>query len=297
MKPNPAPAWVNRNLNRYWAQIGNAAPVREGRAVMPIVHKQTKRGKKTFEELGCGHYGCVIQSTHDGIVFKLTSDESEAAFVSAACSIGEFPYGIVRYYKIAEVPERHRGRRVFALWREEASLIGFPMQIWSPGAVTDAYMRRSWKELLDSLDSFKKSANHVRQYVRKAKDKIRALGLIEEKKDYAWRVTRDGSEHAIQRARGAERAAIALQFCEDTAEVMEHTHQSDQIGGALSFYIEQGILLADVHANNVGVITRPPSQEYDDWHGVNAITDPGHMVPLDPRWLDVEVSTLLDESG
>jgi hypothetical protein len=85
---------------------------------------------------------------------------------------------------------------------------------------------------------------------------------------------------------------VSLQRCEDLSEEMENTYTADTIGGALSFYLEQGMLLADVHANNVGVATRPPGEGYDDWHAVNVITDPGHMVPISPKWLNVEVRQL-----
>jgi hypothetical protein len=288
MKPNPAPTWVNRILNSYWDQLLAAAPTRS-RKVMPVIDKQTQRGKMTFEELGCGHYGCVIKSTEDGIVFKLTSDASEAAFVAAACKLGHFPYGIVRYYNIVEIPETYRGRRVFALWREEAGLIGFPLQTMERGAVTSDYIRSAWKELLKHLEEFKKQANIVRSYVTKAKDKERALTLIANEKDFSWQFSRGDSAYAL---RGAQRAAVALQLCQDIAEIMEHTYASDQIGGALAYYLDNGILLADVHANNVGVATRAPNDDYDDWHGVNVITDPGHMVPLQDRWLAVRIKAI-----
>jgi len=45
------------------------------------------------------------------------------------------------------------------------------------------------------------------------------------------------------------------------------------VGQALDFYLERGLLLADVHANNVGEVTR------DGYHGpILVITDPGHLV-------------------
>jgi hypothetical protein len=179
---------------------------------------------------------------------------------------------------------------VFALWREEAGLIGFPLQTMVPGAVTDQYIRSRWKELLNNLHRFKTHAAIVRNYVHKAKNKGAALARVKALEDFAWRFTRD--QAIMMHLRGAERAAVSLRHCEDIAEIMEHTAESDQIGEALSFYIEHGILLADVHANNVGVVTRPPDDEYDDWHGTNVITDPGHMVPLDTKWLEVGVPKL-----
>jgi hypothetical protein len=47
----------------------------------------------------------------------------------------------------------------------------------------------------------------------------------------------------------------------------------DRVGQALSYYLERGLLLTDVHAGNIGKITR-------DGCEVNVITDPGHATDL-----------------
>jgi hypothetical protein len=277
-------------LSAHWDAIEKVAPKVDGSPVMPKTVKRTRRGRRSFEELGCGYYGCVIESSSDSnLVFKLTSDASEAAFVSAALDIGDLPDGMIRYDSIIELPEKYRRRRVFAIWREEASMIGFPMLVWQYGAVTDRYTREAWKELLRLLDLFLSHAAIVRNYVKKASDKVKALGAIKEREDFAWRFTRDAR---AARLHGADRAAVSLQHCEDVADEMYNTFSADTIGGALSFYMKRGLLLADVHANNVGVATRPPDEHYDDWHAMSVITDPGHMVPLDPKWLDVKVPQL-----
>jgi predicted GIY-YIG superfamily endonuclease len=162
--------------------------------------------------------------------------------------------------------------------------------VYQHGAVTSDYTRRAWKELLKNLEGFQKQANVVRNYIHTAKDKEAALDRVAKLKDWAWKAA--GSEGMIMRARGAEKAAIAVRQAQSLAEEMAHTYASDAIGGAMDFYIDEGILLADVHANNVGVVTRPPDENYDDWHGINVITDPGHMVPLDPKWLNVRIKKI-----
>jgi hypothetical protein len=48
------------------------------------------------------------------------------------------------------------------------------------------------------------------------------------------------------------------------------------VGEALAHYLENGILLADVHSNNLGL----------DSEGEVLITDPGHAVEFHPRWAD-----------
>jgi len=82
---------------------------------MPVTASVTKRGRRTFKEFGCGHYGCVFPTTVDNMVFKLTSDASEAAFVATALKLPDWPDGMIRYHRIVELSgEKHRRRRAGA---------------------------------------------------------------------------------------------------------------------------------------------------------------------------------------
>jgi hypothetical protein len=76
-----------------------------------------------------------------------------------------------------------------------------------------------------------------------------------------------------QHLKGDSRLAVALHACEVSAEFMENEPVLDQVGKALAYYLENGILLADVHQNNIGVVRR-------DGYTYNVITDPGHAVDL-----------------
>jgi len=80
---------------------------------------------------------------------------------------------------------------------------------------------------------------------------------------------------AINNYKGAYRLAASWRACAIIAEMMENTYLSDLVGGAFSFYMERGFLLADVHAGNVGRVDR---EDYGP--GIWVITDPGHVVVL-----------------
>ena len=352
---NPAPPWVTKILNRNWDAIKRASPVVRRKRAFPQPASVSKRGKMTFEELGCGHYGCVILTPASvpaakmkqlderakalvyempvhhpeleaptGVVFKLTSDESEAAFVAAACSLaasdpaqsklvnGGFPEGMVRYFKIVQLDEIHRGRRVFGIWREEAYQIGFaldpPRRDWFPfrwldgtsdefdarreaGVLRANYVRYERIQLAKYLDTFRMQAAKTRDYIKKAKDPAAAIARLRGLDEWAWKFVRnhDWTGHL----RGAEKAAVALQHCRNLAEEMEHTHLSSYIGGALKYYLDHGMLLADVHGNNIGRVTRPADEEgMYPLNTFNLITDPGHMVPIDVKWLDISVKRI-----
>jgi hypothetical protein len=74
---------------------------------------------------------------------------------------------------------------------------------------------------------------------------------------------------------------------EIVAAEITRTGAAPLVGPALGFYLQHGILLADVHFGNLGEIVLPGSTKWE-----LVITDPGHMVPLDKKWLHVKVPQL-----
>ena len=118
MRANPP--WANRILNENWKTIEKEV----GRASwMPKIAEGSSK-KRTFAELGCGHYGCVFATSEPGLVFKISTDSSEIDFVKAAIKLGDWPTGIVRYHAVLDVEGSHRKRQAFVVWREEAFDIG-----------------------------------------------------------------------------------------------------------------------------------------------------------------------------
>ena len=147
------PPWSDKILTKHWA----ALEARVGAAWMPVAvaeHKglaavrrrlpyaqdaeramleerisKLERRKKNlgFREYGCGHYGCVMPTATPGLVIKVTTDATEAAFVAAYLSMPprERPAGIVPYHRIIAIrSESHMKRPVFVLWRDEAQHVG-----------------------------------------------------------------------------------------------------------------------------------------------------------------------------
>lgn len=76
--------WVDRAANSVWSRIVAASPKP---AWVPL--HTTSRGKVKVEELGCGHYGCVMPTDDPEVVCKITSDATEAVFIAAAMTLGE----------------------------------------------------------------------------------------------------------------------------------------------------------------------------------------------------------------
>jgi len=275
MQPNPP--WVDALLRKHGAALAAYA----GQPMPSPV------GRK-YEELGCGHYGCVLALPTEGLVLKVTSDPSEAAFVAAYLQIGHQHPGVVRYDRIVELPETYRRRRTFAIWRQEAFHVGKVARMYD-APWRERYIGRydrTIREFKDLLELFKSHASGIRTTVASATDPTKLLADAARLEEWAWKVFSDGMMLSLHH-KPAQRVAFKRRQLEVIAEEMGSTHAGSYIGEAFQFYLEQGILLADVHLNNVGEVTPP---DFSSW--ILAITDPGHMVPLDPKWLRVEIPQL-----
>jgi hypothetical protein len=263
--------WIDRSMKTVWERVVAASPRREwAPRLLP--------GKKfSLEEYGCGLYGCVFPTSDPSVVCKLTSDPTEAVFIAAALSIGTFPDGIVKYYGVYRIPgEEYEGRPLFVLWREEATKIG---------------EARSKENVAKNLYSFKAIASDVRNDLRRSKD---PFAMVEESKRYeeyalsylsnAGRGLR--SLNPFGKFKGAQRVALELVYLEQLAINMGNEDElAGLIGDALNFYLSEGLLLADVHPGNTGLVEGRAGNSL-------VITDPGQALPLDRKWTSVKVQDL-----
>jgi hypothetical protein len=271
LKDNPP--WADRALWENWDLLEEFAEAND--LPMPL---QPRKGRK-FEELGCGHYGCVLSTESPGIVFKLTSDTTETRFIEHAMSLG-WPEGIVQYHGILELPFTFRRRSVSAIWREEAFDVGNLLH--TSFRPEDAWETRERQRFGRRLAAFLVHAGRVRDALKRSRDRDRLWERAQELQNWAWGIVGIQEAERLERLdlyRGAERVASSWRACEIIAELMEHEHLSDSVGGALGFYLERNILLADVHMGNIGKVHRV--EEWDggrDERDIWVITDPGHTV-------------------
>jgi hypothetical protein len=85
------------------------------------------------------------------------------------------------------------------------------------------------------------------------------------------------------RYRGPQLVSAWLQMWKNVVENMVFSYNFHP-GEALLFYYYHGLLLADVHLNNIGRSFEDPNY----W----VISDPGHAVALSNRWATVSVPEL-----
>lgn len=287
MRANPP--WADRILSRWRVRL-------EGVGFPLPSPTPSRRRVPAYAEYGCGHYGCVYPAS-EGTVFKLTTDASEAAFVVAAMEIASvdkhWPEGMIRYFKIVQLGgESYRRRPVYALHRAEAHDVGF----LSWGAPPE--LRSSWREFETIFTFYLSCANAARKVVVKSKNPLAVVKKASSSERYRTGASneiyaRGGLGDKLIRIRrwappsGAARLRYFADACEELAQAFYNQPVAYLVGGALEYYISAGLLLADVHYGNIGLVELP---DFKDPQPV--ITDPGHMVPLSPRWTEVQVPVL-----
>lgn len=267
---NPLPTWVRKTLREIAPAISRLGPLH-----MPLI-----RGDQEW----CGHYGCVFETGFPDRVMKITSDPAEAQFVVASRQIQK-PRGIVQYYEIFKVPGvTVRGRPVHVLWRQRAERVGELHGRFVYDWREKSRERTDLDEGATALFRFRDFAAEVRAASRQGELKqVREGWKIYEQAPYwgeGMDLWNEPAGPVLRRWRGAQRMAVLLAAAFHNAFFLETSSSFfSLVGEALRHYLEEGILLADVHLNNIGwapVLEEEPS--FEGW----IITDPGHAVFLRP---------------
>lgn len=225
------------------------------------------------QALGCGHYGCVFRTVSPGVVCKVTTDRTEFDFVTFAMTL-PWPAGIVRYYAVMDLQQQYLRRPVFAVWREEAEKVG-----------EHDRSHYAYKQFAREHAIYR----HAAGYVRKHEDRLERL--TERDLEHAWDdvelddgwtrgtdtgVGADGKAPFERMSTPNQRLAAALRLCRISLESMTGTAYGYTVAEALLHYLEHGMLLADVHLQNMGHVMR-------DGVETLVITDPGHSVLMPAR--------------
>lgn len=272
MEPNPP--WAENALLEHWpALVAQVDP-----AWLPTPKPVAAALKRQI--LGCGSYGCVYRTQRPGLVLKVSSDPSEYDFVVRARAL-PWPEGIVRYEAVLDLPAKRRGRPVFAVWREEARAVGQHDQrhyAWRAFyRYHDKYLAAArWLKDRSDLKTWPKhlaGARHHRAWARENVSLDHGDGVVPGAARFGH-LTEPMRTAAVLKTMSLDRAiAVALRICELAFELEGSTAYAYEVGEALGFYLDHGMLLADVHWQNIGTVDRP---DYRD--GLRVITDPGHMV-------------------
>lgn len=278
--------WPDKFITANWEAMRTAVQGRDD--WMPVVRAEGKRGKLILDPpLGCGHYGCVYAtpatiSTEEPVVCKVSSDLSEVNFVRLAMQ-WPWPDGIVRYHAVLDVPGSHRKRSIAVIWREGAEEVG------KHSAGKDDYEKSIRREFDSYHGAYLTAARYIREQSMKPTWAAN-LQAAERLSDWAhrnvgwedgidwsreiWRRKPAEAFFFLKRSRVEHRIAAALKICLNCFQLMGSTNYASQVGEALEYYLDRGVLLADVHLNNIGRVYR---EDYGA-EGLQVITDPGHAI-------------------
>lgn len=121
-KQLPNARWVTRVIADSFSTIqAHARP--EYLPAIDQVHPDRTRLTATLRAYGCGTYGCVIATADEGVVLKLTTDDTEVAFARDIEPSLVVPVS-VEYYLAISTRHVFRDKPVVLLWREAAADVG-----------------------------------------------------------------------------------------------------------------------------------------------------------------------------
>ncbi len=272
------PDWSDAIIKDYCAPLKRAA--RRFELPVPILNDRCEIEARS--ELGEGAYGVVWTTESADCAFKLSTDATEAHFIQTAIDLRKKgladPPGIVDYRAIFSLPVKHDGYQVFAIWREQATHVGLPCEI--------AKSNRSMLRFVDLIQEF---------YT--VSDAAFALAFAEQDHSYEgmaryydWVDERVEIANAIIDKKISTHSSLfakALAKCYRLAiDIEESGEDGRYVGNALRTYFEHGILLCDIHGDNLGTVDRAKCKQ--QW----VVTDPGHALTLSRSMIDVDIPML-----
>jgi hypothetical protein len=260
------PAWLDRVLETTWHDLERRGP--------PLVTLLAS-GKLHAKPYGCGVWGCVLPTSSRGTVLKITNDATEAQFVATLLRTPHLQKpGIVRYYDIVKLPVKRERRDVYAIWREEAYDVGH--------VVSDDIVQGLLRTKEDvELAAFNSDLIEFRTYADRFFDLRHAASwsTVDSIHELAGQaidlvgINDDGEIEYVRVRNVPLKMAVLLQICRVFAAKLTRGAVGSLVGKALGDLMHDGILLCDVHQDNVGYAQRGKKREI-------VITDPGYSTAL-----------------
>jgi hypothetical protein len=261
------------------------------------------QSRKGFKEYGAGHYGVVYPTQKPGIVCKITTDASEAQTVANMMTWNNKPDGIVKYYAVFQFAGSSIKRRpVYILWRDEVQPITLASVDRNRHSFAGPGRGTHDQNMLDLLHYTKWLAHTARMWVKAAmaREWKKSASYKQVWTDIAWARDNDDDFYYDNLTHQMEhgepyyftKRIARLPFRVRMAHVLYALRYGwrDLMAWSYAFYpgqalftcLENDMLLADVHANNV------MKAQDGSWE----ISDPGHMIELSDRYAHVKIPTL-----
>jgi len=302
------PAWTNSAITGHWGRIVKRARELDSEHLAPAQMPSSSVIAREALEYGEGKYGVVFPTGIPGTVAKITSDAMEAEFIQAAMKMASkdgWPTGIVKFDAIYLMDGSHvvkmaggwaQRRPMFFMWREEAYEVGdIAAEHLQLKQATDepeaAFVRRRRIEMtIDRLRQCKTVGQEARAMVESARSDSAQSGsdreirtLLEKAQSRRdWAVNNfdmdwldDPEFYENYDVDGPKHLAILRAAYEVVAKSISRIEVCPEAGKAMHHYCTRGIMLPDIHMNNIGVVERKADR-------IQVITDAGQAIFFDP---------------
>jgi hypothetical protein len=254
---------------------------KEEAAIMATTDEELRQQYGYTPVLGCGSYGCVMATSDPLVVFKITTDESEAKFVSIVKQNGWVLPGLAQYPAIYRIPGmEHDGRPVYILWREAAAAPGIAAMVeWAkPHGIKPSDFYMAGKAIENILTLGREIRGMAIEWYREGLD---PLPMVLE----GYKKFKKGGGSRTSPYPSTKLYAWNLQQLNKVYEIMMDRPYLREMGITLSRLLnDHQLILADVHLDNIGITERSAP----NW----VIIDPGHSVPLTNIYKDIEPEPL-----
>jgi len=192
----PNPAWTTNALADSFEALARLIPPQWMPRLSDVRGGPRNTVVAEFKEHGCGVYGCVLPTNDDGVVLKVTTDSTEAEFASQLAADLVAPI-CVEYYTAAELAAVHKGRKVYALWREAADDVGKVGDVAGDDAAEAVAEQHLCARMVFEAYVKKRPAPYVASLLTQWLDAVHAMELIPELATLASGIRRVWEEQRV----------------------------------------------------------------------------------------------------
>ena len=285
------PPWADKIMYANWKQIATFA--KKNGLPAPTPNLPPSR-KISWREFGCGKWGCAYPTEDPAVVCKLTADMSEAVATVGLAALQGKPGmdGIVQYYGIMPLRGRHAAQgesptSITLIWREGADC-GETLRVQSASAKGKRKldMDASWQLLYNALVAAD-VARQIHDATRNLKAFVQQVNQVlpearqETIKDQHSLLALQGYDFdkwdtTLTYMDGPDGFAYCVAAFELICHAIIKIGILDRVAQTLLTCLQNGILLADVHDENICEINRPNGRYW-------VIIDPGQAVVIGQR--------------
>jgi hypothetical protein len=262
-------------------------------ADMPPPRPAEIREEYVYKAYGCGYFGCVVPTEDEGVVLKITTDPHEAVVAALLLHWEEeansVASGIVQYHHAAFLPPLEGDRRrvlrvgqlrtipalrrvsdpteefIYFLWRNEAFAIG------GVQGSDLAYLR---------LEDARKAARALLPLT--VRERSAALNYVLDIHDAVFEAEGEYAAEDRLVEDGVPGADSLVEYRWNLNAITEERKPLRWIAQAMLDLLDYGLVLGDVHGENIGVdVSQTP-----------IITDPGVGILMTTAWDDVRIRRL-----